>query len=118
MKKEIVEQGYNYFDGLIHSMVEFFKTRIENLENIIPTKCSLKKQQEKQERIQEKKVVTFDDSDDEDSDEGYSGKKFCQYHGTYGHTTDQYTTLMALIKQADRKRACVSTTRNCSVNMR
>ena len=31
-KKKIVEQGYNYLDGPIHSMVEFFETRIENLE--------------------------------------------------------------------------------------
>ena len=32
-KKKMVEQRYNYLDGPIYSMAEFFKTRIENLEN-------------------------------------------------------------------------------------
>ena len=32
----MVEQGYNYLDGPIHTMAEFFKTRIENLEKSIP----------------------------------------------------------------------------------
>ena len=30
-------------------------------------------------------------------------KKFCQYPGTCGHTTDQYTTLKALVKHAKKK---------------
>ena len=34
--EKIVEQGYNYLDGPIHSMAEFFETRIENLEKSIP----------------------------------------------------------------------------------
>ena len=32
----MIEQGYNYLDGPIHAMAEFFKTRIENLERSIP----------------------------------------------------------------------------------
>ena len=43
--------------------------------------------------------MTFDDSEDEDSEEGYKGKKFCQYHGMCGHITDECTTLKALVKQ-------------------
>ena len=35
-RKKMVEQGYNYLDGLIHSMAEFFETRIEILEKSIP----------------------------------------------------------------------------------
>ena len=35
-KKEMVEQEYNYLEGPIHSMAEFFETRIENLEKSIP----------------------------------------------------------------------------------
>ena len=31
-KNKLVEQGYNYLDGPIHSMAEFVKTRIENIE--------------------------------------------------------------------------------------
>ena len=35
-KKKMVEQGYNYIDGYIHSMAEYFKTRVENLAKSIP----------------------------------------------------------------------------------
>ena len=34
-KKKMIEQGYNYLDGPIHAMAEFFETRIENLEKSI-----------------------------------------------------------------------------------
>ena len=40
-KKKMVEQGYNYLDGPIYSMAEFFETK--NSKNINPTKCSRKK---------------------------------------------------------------------------
>ena len=53
-KKKIVEQRYNYLDGPIHSMAEFYETRIEKFRKIDPTKCSLKKQECIQERVQEK----------------------------------------------------------------
>ena len=48
-------------------------------------------------------MLTFDDEDDEDSNQRQTGKKFCQYHGTCGHTVDQCTTLKALVKQAKQK---------------
>ena len=47
--------------------------------------------------------MTFDDSKDEDSEEEHKGKKFYQYHGTCGNTTDEFTTLKALVKQAKQK---------------
>ena len=31
-EKKMVDQRYNYLDGPIHAMAEFFKTRIENIE--------------------------------------------------------------------------------------
>ena len=34
----MVEQGYNYLEGSIQNMREFFKTKIENLERIDPKK--------------------------------------------------------------------------------
>ena len=55
---EMVEQGYNYLDGPIHSMAEFFETRIENLEKSIHLKCYLKKQQ----KIQEKRILEKESS--------------------------------------------------------
>ena len=50
-------------------------------------------------------MVIFDDSDDEDLDQGHAGKKFCQHHGTCGHSTDQCTTLKALVKQTKEKKS-------------
>ena len=47
-------------------------------------------------RSRKKKEVTFNNSEDEDSDQGHPGKKFCQYHGTCGHITIQCTTFKAL----------------------
>ena len=35
-KKKMVEQGYDYLDGPVYAIVEFFGTRIENLEKSIP----------------------------------------------------------------------------------
>ena len=57
--------------------------------------------------FKKRKLVTFDDSDDEDSDQGRSGKKFCQYHDTCRHITDQCTTLKALVKHAKQKKSMV-----------
>ena len=78
-------------------MAEFFETRIEYLEKLIPSSV--------QEGSRKRKVVTFDNSDDEDSDVGHSGKKLCQYHGTCEHTMDQCTTLKALVKQTKQKKS-------------
>ena len=51
---------------------------------------------------EKRKSVIFDNSEDEDLEKGHSGKKFCQYHGTCGHTTD---SLKALVKQAKQKKS-------------
>ena len=34
-EKKMLEQGYNNLDGPIHSMAEFFETRIESLQKSI-----------------------------------------------------------------------------------
>ena len=39
-KKKMVEQGYNYLDGSIIAMTEFFQTRIENIEKSISPSVS------------------------------------------------------------------------------
>ena len=41
-KKKMIEHGYNYLDGPIHSMAEFFETRIKNLEKAIPPSALLR----------------------------------------------------------------------------
>ena len=48
--------------------------------------------------------MTFNDSEDEDSEEEHKDKKFCQYHGTCGYYTDECTTLKALVKQVSQKK--------------
>ena len=40
----------------------------------------------------------------EETEEEHVGLKFCQYHGTCGHTTDECTTLKVLVKQAKQKK--------------
>ena len=47
-KKKMVEQGYNYLDGLIYSVAEFFKTRIFS-----------RNREKLQERVQEKERSDF-----------------------------------------------------------
>ena len=84
----MVEHGYNYLDGLIHAMAEFFETRIENLEKSIPPSVPSRNNRESKKGSKKRKVVSFDDSDDDDSDEGHSVRKFCQHHGTCEHTSD------------------------------
>ena len=104
-KKKMVEQGYNYLDGPIHSMAEFFETRIENLEKSIPPSVCSRNKKKAKKRSRKMKAVTFNDYEDKDSDQGHTGKKFRPYNGTCGHTTDQCTTLMALVKQVKQKKS-------------
>ena len=93
-KKKMIEQGYNYLDGPIHAMAEFFETRIENLEKSIPPSVPSRNNKKKSKKGKKK----------EDSEEEHVGHKFCQYHGMCGHTTDECTTLKALVKQAKQKK--------------
>ena len=51
-KKEMAEQGYNYLDGSIQHMGEFFETRIENLERFDSKKGF---QQEPEHQVQQEK---------------------------------------------------------------
>ena len=102
-EKKMVERGYNYLDGPINSMVEFFKTRIENLKTIIPPSVASRNKKKSKKGAKKRKLVTFDNCDDGDSYERHAGKKFCQYHSTCGHSMDQCTTLKALIKQVKQK---------------
>ena len=93
----MIGKGSNYLDSPLHAMTEFFKTRIENVEIPIPLSVPLRNNSKNKKCSKKRTVVTFDDFEDKDSGEEHSGKKFCQYHGTCGHNTDQCTTLKALI---------------------
>ena len=39
----MVEYGYNYLDGPVYFMTEFFETRIENLEKSMPPSAPSRK---------------------------------------------------------------------------
>ena len=117
-EKKMVEQGYNNLGGSIHSMEEFFETRIENLEKSIPPSVTSRNNKRSKKGSKKRKAVTFNNSDDEDLNQGQKGKKFCQYHGTCRHTTDQCTMLKSLVKRAKQKKANVSTRRKGAPNMR
>ena len=51
----MVKQGYNYLDGPIHSMAEFFETRIENLEKSIPPSVPSRNRKKKSKKASKKK---------------------------------------------------------------
>ena len=50
-EKKIVEQGYNYLDGPVHSMAEFFETRIEILQKSIPPSVPSKNKKTKRKAL-------------------------------------------------------------------
>ena len=85
----MIEHGYNYLDGPIHSIADFFETKIENLEKSIPPSVPSRNNKKSKKGSKKRKAKTYVDSEDKDSDQGHTGKKFFQYHGTCGHTTDQ-----------------------------
>ena len=85
-------------------MAEFFETMIENLQKSIPPRFPSRNNKKSKTGSNKRKGVTFDNSEDVDSEEEHKGKKFCQYHGTCGHTTDECTTLKALFNQVKQKK--------------
>ena len=58
-KKKMVEQGYNYLNGPIHSITEFFETRIENLEKSIPLSVPSRNKKKSKKGSKKRKSVTF-----------------------------------------------------------
>ena len=59
MIKKMVEQGYNYLDSPIRSMVDFFETRIENLEKSIPPSSPSRNNGKSEKESKKKKAVTL-----------------------------------------------------------
>ena len=67
-KKKMIEQGYSYLDGPIHSMAGFFATRIKKLKKSIPpcvsSRNKKKSKKESKKESKKRKLVTFGDSED------------------------------------------------------
>ena len=102
-RKKMTEQCYNYLDRPIQEISGFFKIRVENLETpvVSPAVRSLARKKKKK-NFKKRKAVSFDDSDKDclDDEKPSSRKNFCQYHGKCSHSTDEHTTLKALMKKA------------------
>ena len=80
-EKENDRTGYNYFYGPMYSMAEFFKTSVENLEKSDP--LSVPSRNKKKNKTGSKKgtALTFDYSENKDSDKEQKDKNFFQFHG-------------------------------------
>ena len=74
-KKKMIKQGYNYLNGPIHSMVRFFKIRIENLEKLISPGVLSRYSKKSKKCSKKRKAVNFDV--DKDLDQKQKGKMFC-----------------------------------------
>ena len=98
----MVEQGYNYLDGSIQHMTKFFKTKIENLEMFDTKKDSKKKQHNKSNK--KRKYFNNYVSDGKSSQGTQTGKMFCQYHGTCGHSTNKFTLVQTLVQNEKLKK--------------
>ena len=81
-------------------MAKFFKTRIENLKKSIPPNVPSRNREIRNEGSKKMKALTYKASEDEDSNVDGKGKKFCKTYGMWECTTDECTTLKALIRQA------------------
>ena len=99
-------------------MAEFFETEIEDLEKSNPPSVPSRNRKKSKKRFKKRKEVAFNDSKYEDSEEAHKGKKFCKCHSTCGHTTDECTTLKALVKQVKQKKENISRKSKGSPSMR
>ena len=88
----MTEQGYSYLDRSIQVMSGFFETRIENIETPAPPPAVISlSRKNKKKNSKKQKALSFEDYDKHSSDDKkpLSKRKFCQYHGKCGHSTDE-----------------------------
>ena len=73
---QLSRQIYSVMSGL-------FETRVENLETPAPSPAVRSLSREKKKKSKKRKAVSFEDSDEDSSDDKKlpSKKKFYQYHG-------------------------------------
>ena len=104
-KKKMVEQGYNYLDSSVQQMIQFFESRVENLEKFDSKKESKKHQGGNSNHKKNKKRKHNNSvSENRNSSSSETGKKFCQYHGTCGHTTNECTLVKTLVQKEKLKK--------------
>ena len=99
----MIEQEYNGLDDSIQYMVEFFYTRIENLETPIPPSILLRKRKTNKKNPKERESLTYKGSEGEYSIKDKKRKKLCKCHGMHIYT--KCTRFKTLIKQAKQKKS-------------
>ena len=98
----MVDRGYNYLDGSIQSMAEFFETRIENLEIFDFKKDSNKVQKAKSNK--KRKYSNQNVSEEKNCSGTEGGKKFCKCHSTCRHSTNECTLIRVLVQKEKFKK--------------
>ena len=98
----MIEQGYNYLDSSIQHMIVCFETRIENLERFDNKKDSKNNQHNKSNK--RRKYSNNNVSDEKSSKGTETGKKYCQYHGTCRHSTNECTLVKTLVQKEQKKK--------------
>ena len=81
-------------------LLEFFKIRIENIEWFDPKKDFIKVQKTKAKKKRKRSNQNF--SEEKLCQGTEKGKKFCQYHGTCEHITNQCTTIKLNSRKLNR----------------
>ena len=77
MEKDNDRTGIQLLRCPIHAMAEIFETRIENSEKSILPSVPSRNRKKSKKGSKKSKGVTFDDSEDEDSEEEHKGKTCC-----------------------------------------
>ena len=99
-RKKMSKKGYNYLDRSIQEMLGFFETMVDNLETPAPPPA-VRSLARKKKNSKKGNAVFFEASDENSSGnkKPSSRKKFYQCHRKCIHSTDECTTLNALIEK-------------------
>ena len=108
-KNKIIKQGFNYADSTIKEMIDFFETRVENLEPKEDRKMSSSASKKPRKALKKRKREDSDSSVIESSDEStearFPTRKYCILHGKCSHSTAYYKVLRAMVvKHKQRKK--------------
>ena len=111
----MIEQSFNYTDSTIKEMIDFYETRVENLEPKEEKKKSsaaakkAKKSYKKRKREDSNSNVV--EPSEENIESRCPSKKYYILHGKYSHSIDSYKDLRAMVNKYKQKKK--KSSRNC-----
>ena len=104
----MIEQGLNYADSIVKEMINFFKTRVENLQpkeekkkSSAAAKKTLKKIKNRKQEDSDSSVV---ESSEESTDARCPNKKYCILHDECSHSTDNCKDMRAMVNKHKQKK--------------